>query len=157
VAGALASGLAPGTIVTVSKVVDGEGRVLWEGDPLAVSEAQLIVLCDAGRVVDEPSERAGVAARTGAHAVDMESAALAESGRLIGVVRAIVDTPEERVGRLAFAANADGSTDWAAVARAFASEPLTSIRVAARARKAFAALERAAQDLARLPAAGSST
>lgn len=149
VAGSLVPGLTPGTLVTASRVVDGDGRVLWEGDPLAVSDARFVVVCDAGRVVDEPAERAAVAARAGAEAVDMESAALAASGRLAGVVRAIVDTPDERVGRLAFAAKPDGSTDWRAVALAFATQPLTSVRVAVRARKAFAALKRAATDLGR--------
>ncbi len=31
VAGALVPGLKPGTLVTASRVVDGDGRVLWEG------------------------------------------------------------------------------------------------------------------------------
>jgi hypothetical protein len=128
--------------------VDGEGAVVWERQPLAVPGARPVVLCDLARIVDDPADRSAVAARTGAEAVDMESATLAATGRLVGVVRAIVDTPENRLGRLAFAVNLDGSTDWPAVARAFASEPVTSIRVAVRARKAFGALRSAAAALA---------
>jgi hypothetical protein len=136
-------------LVTASRVVDAEGNVLWEGEPVAVSGARPIVFCDLGRIVDDAADRAAVAGRSGAEAVDMESAKLAATGRLEGVVRAIVDTPDERLGRLAFAVKPDGSADWPAVARAFVLEPLTSVRVALRARKAFAALERAATVLAR--------
>jgi hypothetical protein len=128
-------------------VVDDEGLVLWEGEPLALAGAKQAVFCDVGRVVDEPAERSRVAARTGAVAVDMESAALAASGRLVGVVRAIVDTPEARAGRLAFAVKPDGRTDLLMAIRVFAADPLTSIRMARRARGAFASLARAAAAL----------
>jgi adenosylhomocysteine nucleosidase len=148
VAGALVPGLPPGTLVTASRVVDGEGRVLWEGEPLAVPGARAAVFCDVGRIVDEPADRAALAARTGAEAVDMESAKLAASGRLVGVIRAVVDTPGERLGRLAFAVKPDGRIDWPAVARALVREPLTSVRVILRARKAATALGRAASALA---------
>ena len=77
----------------------------------------------------------------------MESATLAASGRLVGVVRAIIDTPKDRLGRLAFAVKADGSTDWPAVARAFLAEPVTSVGVARRAHRASASLARAAESL----------
>jgi adenosylhomocysteine nucleosidase len=147
VAGALVPGLSPGTLVTGSRVVDGDGLVLWEGAALPIEGAEPVVLCDLGRVVDDPGDRAAAAARTGAEVVDMESAALAASGRLVGVVRAIIDTPEERVGRLAHAAKPDGRADWPPVVRAFATEPITSVRVALRARRAFGSLERAAAAL----------
>ena len=42
-----------------------------------------------------------LARRTGAAAADTESATLAATGRLAGVIRAISDTPEQPVGRLA--------------------------------------------------------
>jgi nucleoside phosphorylase len=149
IAGALVPGLAPGTVVSAARVVDGDGQVVWEGEPVPVPGARSVVLCDLGRIVDDPADRAAVAGRTGAEAVDMESATLAATGRLAGVVRAVVDTPGERLGRLAFAVNLDGSTDWPAVARAFATEPLTSAQVARQARRAFAALAEAAENLAR--------
>lgn len=147
VAGGLVSGLAPGALVTASRVVDGEGKVLWEGEPLACSGARPAVFCDVRRIVDDPEDRAILASRSGAEVVDMESATLAASGRLVGVVRAVIDTPEDRLGRLAFAVNADGSTNWSAVARAFIAEPATSIGVARRARRASASLTRAAESL----------
>jgi nucleoside phosphorylase len=147
VAGALIPGLDPGTLVTASRVVDGEGGVLWEGEPLPLPGARPAVFCDVRRIVDDPEDRALLAARTGAEVVDMESASLAASGRLAGVVRAVIDTPGERLGRLAFAVKADGSTDWPAVARAFVAEPVTSVGVARRARLASASLARAAESL----------
>ncbi len=112
---------------------------------MAVAGARPAVVCDTGRVVDSPADRAAVAGRSGAEAVDMESAALAASGRLVGVVRAIIDTPSERVGRLAFAAKPDGRTDLRAAAIAFLTEPVMSVRVARRASTAFGALEAAAR------------
>jgi nucleoside phosphorylase len=148
VAGALLPGVEPGTVVSARQVVDAEGRVLWEGAPLAVAGAEAAVFCDLGRIVDDPADRAAVAARTGATVVDMESAKLAATGRLEGVVRTIIDTPGEKLGRLGFAVNADGSANWPAVARAFFAEPVTSVRVAGRARVAFGALKRAAAALA---------
>jgi adenosylhomocysteine nucleosidase len=152
VAGALVPGLAPGTLVSATRVVDEEGRPLWEGDPLDLPEVRPVVFCDLRRIVDDPTDRAEVAARTGAEAVDMESASLAATGRLVGVVRAIIDTPGERLGRLAFALKSDGSTDWPAVARAFVTEPVTSVGVVRRARRASAGLARAAEGLRLLQA-----
>ena len=97
-AGALVSGLEPGTLLTARRVVDAEGTVLWEDEPLRVPGALTAIVCDAGRIVDDPVERRELARSTGAAAVDTESATLAASGRLVGVVRAISDTPEQPVG-----------------------------------------------------------
>ena len=93
-AGALVSGLEPGTLVSARRIVDADGTVLWEQEPLRVPGALSAVVCDAGLVVDDPSARRELARETGAVAVDTESAALAATGRLAGVVRAISDTPE---------------------------------------------------------------
>jgi adenosylhomocysteine nucleosidase len=147
-AGALVSGLEPGTLLTARRVVDAEGTVLWEDEPLHVPGALTAVVCDAGRVVDDPVERRELARSTGAAAVDMESATLAATGRLAGVVRAISDTPEEPVGRLAHAATPDGGTDWRAVAHAFTSEPRATLRTALATRRALASLRSAASALA---------
>lgn len=146
-AGALIPGLPPGTVLTATRVVAEDGTVLWEGEPLAVPGARAAVICAADRVVDDPRERAELAERTGAAAVDMESGALARTGRLAGVVRAVSDAPDLRVGRLAGAARPDGRTAWGAVAGAFLTEPVRSLRAALAARRAIAALERAAVSL----------
>ena len=143
-AGALVSGLEPGTLLTARRVVDADGTVLWEGVPLRVPGALTAVVCDAGVVVDGPVERRELARRTGAAAADTESATLAATGRLAGVVRAISDTPERPVGKLAHAAVADGGTDWAVVARALLAEPRTAVRTARSARRALTSLRHAA-------------
>ncbi len=147
-AGALVSGLAPGTLLTARRVVDADGTVLWEDEPLRVPGALTAVVCDAGRIVDDPVERRELARSTGAAAVDTESATLAATGRLAGVVRAISDTPEQPVGKLAHAATRDGATDWRVVAQALVSEPRATMRTALDTRSALASLRSAASALA---------
>jgi hypothetical protein len=151
-AGALVEDLAPGTLVSASRIVDEEGSVLWEGEPLKVPGAEPVVLCAARRVIDAPAERAQLAASTGAATVDMESGALAATGRLVGVLRSISDGPAYPVGRLASASRTDGGVAWGTVARAFLTEPVSAARAAAASRKALVALERAAGSLAGGPA-----
>lgn len=147
-AGALVSGLAPGTLVTARRVVDAEGTVLWEEKPLRVPGALTTVVCDPGLVVDEAAARRELARESGAAVIDTESAALAATGRLAGVVRAISDTPEHPVGRLAHAAVPDGRTDWRVVLRALLAEPGATVRTALAARRALASLRAAAAELA---------
>jgi hypothetical protein len=147
-AGGLVPGLAPGTLLTAQRVVDADGTVLWEEEHLQIPGALTAVVCDAGVVVDDPLERRELARRSGAVAVDMESATLAATGRLAGVVRAISDTPEHPVGALAHAALPHGGIDRGAVLRAFVAEPRASLRTALSARRALASLRHAATALA---------
>jgi hypothetical protein len=147
-AGALVPGLPPGTLLTARRVVDAEGTVLWEDEPLRVPGALTAVVCDAGRVLDAPLERRELAEQSGAVAADTESAALAATGRLAGVVRAVSDTPGRPVGRLARGATPDGGTDWRVVASALLSEPAATVRTARGARRALASLRHAAAFLA---------
>jgi nucleoside phosphorylase len=147
-AGGLVPGLRPGTLLTAERLVDESGRTLWEGSPLRVDDARPAVICAVEGVADDPAERRALAERTGAVAVDMESGALAASGRLVGIVRAVSDTPEQPVGGLASAATSDGATNWRMVARSFAIEPVKSTRTALAARRAFGALGRAAAAMA---------
>ena len=147
-AGALVPGLPPGTLLTARRVVDADGTVLWEDEPLRVPGALTAVVCDVGRIVDDPVERRELAERTGAVAVDTESAALAATGRLAGVVRAVSDTPGQPAGRLAHGAMPDGATDWRVVGRALVSEPAATIRTARAAGRALASLRHAATVLA---------
>jgi adenosylhomocysteine nucleosidase len=146
-AGALVPGLEPGALVTAERIVDEWGRVLWEGEPIRVDGASTAVICAAADVVDEPESRRALAERTGAVAVDMESAVLARTGRLAGVVRAVSDTPTATVGGLASAATADGRTDWGVVVKSAVKEPVKTVRAVRGARKALASLERAAEAL----------
>jgi len=146
-AGALAEGLEPGDLVTAERVVDADGRTLWEGEALRVAGARPVVVCSTEAVADEPGARRALASRSGATVVDMESGRLAATGRLAGVIRAVSDSPARPVGTLAGAATAAGGTDWGVVAGAFAREPRRSLRTASDARRAGAALRRAAREL----------
>jgi hypothetical protein len=98
-------------------------------------------------VANESEARRDLAKRSGASVVDMESGVLASTGRLAGVVRAVSDSGNRPVGRLVCAGKADGGTDWKVVATAFVTEPVKSFRTARDARKATAALARAAEEL----------
>lgn len=146
-AGGLEPRFRPGTLVTATKVVDSEGRTLWEGPALEVEGAEPAVVCASDSVANESEARRDLATRSGASVVDMESGVLASTGRLAGVVRAVSDSGDHPVGRLVCAGKADGGTDWKVVAAAFATEPVKSIRTARDARKASAALTRAAEAL----------
>jgi adenosylhomocysteine nucleosidase len=146
-AGGLEPRLRPGTLVTATKVVDSQGRTLWEGPALEVEGAEPAVVCASDSVANEPEARRELARRSGASVVDMESGILASTGRLSGVVRAVSDSGDDPVGRLICAGKADGGTDWKVVATAFVTEPVKSIRTARDARRATAALTRAAEEL----------
>lgn len=146
-AGALVPGLPEGTVLTATRIVDEAGSILWEGSPIAVPGARPAVLCGAARVVDEPDDRAALAKRTGAVAVDMESASLTETGRFAGAVRAISDSPDQPVGKLARASTPDGAVAWGVVIGAAVTEPRRMLRASRGARKALASLEHAAAAL----------
>jgi adenosylhomocysteine nucleosidase len=147
-AGGLADHLDPGALLTATRIVDPDGTILWEGEPLDVPGAIPAVICwSPDGVVNEPEARRALAERSGAVAVDMESGRLAETGRLAGAVRAVSDTGSRPVGALVCAGKADGGTDWAVVAKAFLTEPVESARTTRDARKAIRALYHAAEAL----------
>jgi adenosylhomocysteine nucleosidase len=146
-AGGLEPALRPGTLVTATRVVDPDGRTLWDGPALEVEGARPAVVCASDGVANEPEARRALAERSGAAVVDMESGVLASTGRLAGVVRAVSDSGDQPVGKLVCAGKADGGTNWKVVAAAFATEPVRSIRTARDARRATAALQRAAEEL----------
>ena len=141
IAGALRDDLPIGTVIDATRVVDESGDVLWEGGPLGVTPARAGTILGAGRIVDDPTERARLHAATGADAVDMESGVLASSGRLAGCIRAISDTPTRKLGGLAEGAKANGDTDYVGLLRGFVRAPLVTARAAAGARRALKALE----------------
>ena len=141
IAGALSSDLPIGTVIDAVRVVDESGAVLWEGGPLGASPAATGTILGARRIVDDPAERARLHAATGADAVDMESGPLARSGRLVGCLRAISDTPTRRLGGVAKGAKPSGEVDYHGLMRGFVREPIVTIRAALGARRALKALE----------------
>jgi hypothetical protein len=98
-------------------------------------------LLGADRIVDDPSERARLHAQTGADAVDMESATLARTGRLVGCIRAVSDTPTSRLAGLAQAVRLDGRPDYLGFVRGFLREPRETARAARNSLRALKALE----------------
>ena len=142
-AGALRDGLPVGTVLDATRVVDGDGSVLWEGAPLGVAGAQPATIFASERVVDSAEERRRVHERTGADAVDMESGVLARSGRLRGVLRVVSDTPAQPLGAIAGAVRRDGRTAWLGAARGLARSP----RAALNATRALNRLRAAAEAL----------
>jgi adenosylhomocysteine nucleosidase len=141
IAGALSGDLPIGTVIDATRVVDESGEVLWEGAPLGAEPARTGTILGATRIVDDPAERALLRARTGADAVDMESGPLARSGRLVGCLRAISDTPTRRLGGVAAGAKPDGAVDVPGFLRGFVREPLVTLRAALGARRALRSLE----------------
>jgi hypothetical protein len=139
-AGALRDDLPVGTVLDATRVVDLDGAELWSGEGLGVSQAGTILAGNA--IVDDPAERRRLHAQTGADAVDLESGALARTGRLHGVVRAVSDTPSRPLDGLVGGVNADGGYSWAGLARAFARSPRSFVRSASDARRALDRLRR---------------
>jgi hypothetical protein len=139
-AGALRDDLPVGTVLDATRVVDAHGSLLWSGAGLGVSRSATILAADA--IVDDPAERRRLHAQTGADAVDLESGALARTGRLRGVVRAVSDTPSRPLDGLVGGVNADGGISWSGLARAFARSPRSFVRSASDARRALDGLKR---------------
>jgi hypothetical protein len=148
-AGALRDGLAPGTVVDATRIVDVEGTVLWDDGPLGVPGAEPVTMLAADRVVDDPDERRRLHERTGADAADLESGPLARSGQLQGVLRAVSDTPSRPLDGLAGGVKDDGGYDWPALARAFARSPRGFVRSASDAQRALGRLGDAAKGWSR--------
>ena len=95
-------------MLDATRVVDADGDVLWEGGPLGVTGARPATILAVDAIVDDPAERRRLHERTGADAADMESGALARTGRLVGCVRSISDTPERTLGPLGAMLDAEG-------------------------------------------------
>jgi adenosylhomocysteine nucleosidase len=142
-AGALHDELACGEIVDATRVVDVAGNVLWEGGPLGLSRARGGTILFTGELVDDPQERRKLHEQTGADAIDMESGALARSGRLVGCVRAISDTPARTLGPLAQAVDGEGRLRWRGLVRALA-RPRETGRALVDVRRALRSLEEVA-------------
>jgi adenosylhomocysteine nucleosidase len=128
VAGGLDPELEVGTVIDATRIVDESGDVVWEGGPLGVPGARRGTILTAPRIVDGAEERERLHRDTGADAVDMESGVLARSGRLVGVIRAVSDTPSRQLGPLAQALEPDGSVALGRLLWAAARSPRACYR-----------------------------
>jgi len=139
-AGGLHDGLVCGEVLDATRVVDANGSVLWEGEGLGVTGARPATILGADAIVDDADERRRLHERTGADAIDMESGALARSGRLAGCLRAISDTPSRPLGPLTEVMDANRKLRPGGIARALAA-PRRTGRALAGVRRALAELE----------------
>jgi len=146
-AGALRDGLPAGTVLDATRVVDGQGEVLWEGRSLGVPGALDATILAAEAIVDSADERRQLHEQTGADAVDLESGPLARTGRLRGVLRVVSDTPERPLSGIEAGARPEGGYDWRGLVRAFVREPRGVARAASDARRALGRLGAAAKGL----------
>jgi hypothetical protein len=142
VAGSLGE-LQVGEVLDAIRVVDETGATLWEGPGLGVQGARAGVLLGGNVLVHDAAARDRLRAASGADAVDMESGALARSGRLAGVVRAISDDASSVVEGLDTTVYADGRTDVAGLVRWVATQRGDAIRSIRGALRALKALEQA--------------
>jgi len=141
-AGALRDDLAVGTVLDATRVVDAEGSELWSGEGLGVAGSQTGTILAADAIVDDPEERRRLHERTGADAADLETGALARTGRLRGVLRAVSDTPARPLNGVVGGVKLDGHYDWVGLVKCFARDPRGFSRAASDARRALGRLAR---------------
>jgi hypothetical protein len=139
-AGALRDDLAIGDVLDATRVVDADGSVLWEGPGLGVGRPATVLGSDA--LIHDADERALLQAASGADAVDMESAVLARSGRLAGVVRVISDDVKSTIEGVDSTVHPDGRTDVVGLVKWVATKRGDALRSMRDAMAALKALER---------------
>jgi adenosylhomocysteine nucleosidase len=156
IAGGLAPGLAPGAVVLAGAVVAADGtRHSVDAAWRARAQERLGVLAGdifgGAAIVAAASEKAALHVRTGAVAVDLESAIVAEAASRAGlpfiVIRAIADPAERDLPPAAsIRLKPDGRPDLRAILHAVLIEPgqiAALIRLARDTRRALRALSRA--------------
>jgi nucleoside phosphorylase len=132
-----------GDVLDATKVVDETGATLWEGPGLGVRGARAGVVLGGDVLVHDTTERQRLRDASGADAVDMESGALARSGRLAGVVRAISDEAGGLVEGVDTTVHVDGRTNVAGLLRWVATRRGDAVRSMRDALRALQALEEA--------------
>jgi hypothetical protein len=141
-AGALRGDLAIGDVLDATRVVDGDGAVLWEGPGLGIGRDATILGAD--ELVHDPAERARLHAASGADAVDMESGVLARSGRLAGVLRVVSDDVRSTIEGVDTTVHPDGRTSPVGLVKWVAAKRGDAVRSLRDALTAVKALEKVA-------------
>jgi hypothetical protein len=142
--GALHDGLRIGEVLDATRVVDERGETLWQGQALGVRGAREATLLASDELVHDAAERWRLHGASGADAVDMESGALARSGRLAGVLRVVSDDAESSIEGVDTTVHPDGRTDVVGLLRFVATRRGAAIRSLLDAVSALRALQRAA-------------
>ncbi|HEY8107224.1 MAG TPA: hypothetical protein VIC70_00860 [Gaiellaceae bacterium] len=132
-----------GDVLDATRVVDETGTTLWEGPGLGVRGARAGVVLGGGALVHGSAERARLREASGADAVDMESGALARSGRLAGVVRAISDDADSSLEGIDRTVHTDGRTNVTGLLRWVATRRGGAVRSMRHGLRALHALEEA--------------
>jgi adenosylhomocysteine nucleosidase len=165
IAGGLAPGLMPGTLLLPRRVQGEDGMVfpVDEAWHARVSAALLTMgltpveadLVGASRAVADAAAKAALHRQSGAVAVDLESAILAAAARRVGrpflVLRAIADPAGQNLPpAAAIALDEAGHPDWGGVLVSLLREPgqiPALLQVAGATRRALTALRRAREVL----------
>jgi len=142
-AGALHDDLHIGDVLDATRVVDERGEVLWQGGPLGVADARDATVLASDVLVHDAAERRRLRESSGADAVDMESGALARSGRLAGVLRVVSDGVDSAIEGVDATVHADGRTNVVGLLRWVATRRGAAMRSMRDAVTALRALERA--------------
>ena len=135
--------LGVGDVLDATRVVDETGTTLWEGPGLGVRGARAGVVLGGDVLIHDAAERARLREASGADAVDMESAVLARSGRLAGVLRAVSDDADSVIEGVDTTVHLDGRANVAGLLRWVATRRGNAFRSMQDALKALNALERA--------------
>ena len=135
--------LGVGDVLDATRVVDETGTTLWEGPGLGVRGARAGVVLGGDVLIHDAAERARLREASGADVVDMESAVLARSGRLAGVLRAVSDDADSVIEGVDTTVHLDGRTNVAGLLRWVATRRGNAFRSMQDALKALNALERA--------------
>jgi nucleoside phosphorylase len=152
IAGGLAPGLKPGTLVVATEVIAGDGRRYPAMDVTALGSEVIRAPVFGGKVIVSRSEaKQELYHRTGAVAVDLESAEVArlcaDAGAPLAVIRAIGDPAERDLPPAALVGlRPDGGVDIQAVLRSVLRSPSqipALLMVALDTRRALAALGQA--------------
>lgn len=142
-AGALSEELRVGDVLDATRVVDESGTTLWEGPGLGVRGAKPGTVLGGEVLVHDAGDRRRLREASGADAVDMESGALARSGRLAGVLRAISDDAGSAIEGVDRTVHPNGRTDVLGLLRWLATKRGDAVRSMRDAIAALRALERA--------------
>jgi hypothetical protein len=148
-----------GDVVVYARIAGDAGGDDLDAGPIdlvrsVLPQARAVCAVTADRVVTTATERARLAARSGAAVVDMEALhlarALRERGVLFAMVRVVSDDPHADLPPIENALDANGAIRPLALAGAFARAPLAAVRFVRDVQASLGVLSSTAATLAAL-------